>query len=123
MAQHYHFKDNGDQVLPITEGATFYTESMSADYQNGYCYIDFFSDEAGETRADAGAIVATFESKPTPTGRPEQWHQSPDGTVTASSAFDGSYTPIGFEGAATQSRVTFTNVTGTFYARAWHWRS
>jgi hypothetical protein len=122
MAEHYPFKDNDSQVLTITEGATFYTKTMSADYQDGFCYVDYFSDSDGETRADAGDIIATFESTPIPVGRPFQWHQSPDGTITASASFDGTYTPIGFEGAVTQSRVTFTNVTGTFYARAWHWR-
>lgn len=123
MAQHYHFKDNGDQVLPVTEGATFYTDAMSADYEDGFCYLDFYSDEAGTVRADAGDIISKFESTPTPFGRTEQWQESSDGDVTASAVFSGTQVNPNFSGAVTRSRVTFSNVNGTFYARAWHWRT
>ena len=121
MAMPYKFMTaTGDEVLPVN-GGPYYTDEMSADWDYGSVYVEFFSDAAGTVPATPTAGDAVAEASPMGTLFMASGNVSKILAINAGSP--PMYEPPVFEGCAIKGRLTFSGVTGALTCRAIFWRS
>lgn len=114
---------DGNPVLSTVNGS-YYTEEMSADFENADVYLEFFSDAAGTVPVTPTA--GTISVAGSPMGNvwlAPPWDQqdivATDVSVGPTAA---QYTPRHIKGMMSIGRVTFAGVAGAAYARVTFWR-
>lgn len=117
----YKFMTDGEsEVLPVN-GGPYFTDEMSADWNTGHVYIEFFSDAAGTIPATptAGDVVA----EGTPMGTLYMASGNVSKILANNAGNPPMYEPPTFDGCVIRGRLTMTGITGAATCRAIFWRS
>lgn len=117
MSLVYDFKSGGSALIPIADGSHT-TDTMSAEYGRGNCFLIFY-DTDGVTPITPSGGTVTFKAA----AIDGQWLDAGVGGAITASDVGTAYTPPSFDSMVVKSQMTLAGITGATYVRAFHWRA